>query len=71
VPDSKGSHGSGKQTGVNLLSSLFANANGTKGVITMAAGDYHLDASHPIALASNTTVLAHGARFILPENLGD
>ena len=41
------------------------------GVVTIPAGDYHLDGSKPIPLKSNTTVMAHGARFILPESLPD
>lgn len=41
------------------------------GVVTIPAGDYHLDGTKPIPLRSNTTVMAHGARFILPETLPD
>ena len=41
------------------------------GVVTIPAGDYHLDGTQPIPLRSNTTVMAHGARFILPETLPD
>ena len=41
------------------------------GVVTIPAGDYHLDGSKPLPLASNMTVFAHGARFILPESLPD
>lgn len=41
------------------------------GVVTLPAGDYHLDGTKPIPLHSNTTVMAHGARFILPETLPD
>lgn len=41
------------------------------GVVTIPAGDYHLDGAQPIPLRSNTTVMAHGARFILPETLPD
>ena len=41
------------------------------GVVTIPAGDYHLDGSKPIPLRSNTTVIAHGARFILPKTLPD
>ncbi|MFN7561378.1 MAG: NosD domain-containing protein [Prosthecobacter sp.] len=41
------------------------------GVVTIPAGDYQLDGSKPISLRSNTTVMAHGARFILPETLPD
>jgi hypothetical protein len=41
------------------------------GVVTIPAGDYHLDGNKPLPLASNMTVFAHGARFILPESLPD
>ncbi len=41
------------------------------GVVTIPAGDYQLKGDQPITLPSNTTVLAHGARFILPETLPD
>ncbi|MHB1081863.1 MAG: right-handed parallel beta-helix repeat-containing protein [Prosthecobacter sp.] len=41
------------------------------GVVTIPAEDYHLDGSKPLPLISNMTVLAHGARFILPETLPD
>ena len=49
------------------LTSLLAQ----DGVVTIPAGDYHLDGTQPIPLRSNTTVMAHGARFILPETLPD
>jgi len=49
------------------LTALFAK----DGVVTVPAGDYHLDGAKPISLRSNTTVMAHGARFILPEALPD
>jgi len=41
------------------------------GSVTIPAGEYHLDGAQPIPLRSNTTVMAHGARFILPEALPD
>ena len=41
------------------------------GVVTIPAGDYHLDGIQPVRLTSNTTVMAYGARFILPERLPD
>ncbi|HCN79302.1 MAG TPA: hypothetical protein DIT13_19225 [Verrucomicrobiales bacterium] len=41
------------------------------GVVTIPPGDYQLNGAQPILLVSNTTVLAHGARFILPETLPD
>ena len=47
------------------LAALLAKS----GVVTIPAGDYHLEGTKPIPLVSNTTVMAHGARFILPEML--
>ena len=41
------------------------------GAVTIPAGDYHLDGTKPLLLASNMTVIAHGARFIMPEKLPD
>jgi hypothetical protein len=41
------------------------------GVVTIPAGDYLLEGTQTIPLRSNTTVMAHGARFILPETLPD
>jgi len=41
------------------------------GVVTIPAGDYHLEGAKPLPLSSNMTVFAHGARFILPETLPD
>jgi parallel beta helix pectate lyase-like protein len=41
------------------------------GVVTIPAGDYHLDGTQPLPLASNMNVFAYGARFILPETLAD
>jgi hypothetical protein len=49
------------------LAALFAK----DGVVTIPAGEYHLDGTKPIPLTSNTTVMAYGARFILPETLPD
>lgn len=44
---------------------------GRGGVVTIPAGDYQLDGVTPLPLKSHTTVMAHGARFILPEALPD
>ena len=41
------------------------------GVVTIPAGDYHLDGKKPLPLLSNVAVMAYGARFILPETLPD
>lgn len=47
---------------------LFASAE--KGsTITIPPGDYRLDGSTPLPLRSHCTVMAYGARFILPEQL--
>lgn len=67
-----------------LLSALFVRGDDTAtvasflapavergGVATIPAGDYHLDGAEPLSLASKMTVLAHGARFHLPESLPD
>ncbi len=48
-----------------VLDGLFRKG----GIVTVPAGDYHLDGGVPIPLASNMEVRAHGARFILPETL--
>ena len=40
------------------------------GVVTIPAGDYHLSGDQPIPLHSHMSVFAHGARFLLPETLG-
>ncbi len=39
------------------------------GLVTIPPGDYHLDGGQPVPLVSHTTVIAHGARFLLPETL--
>lgn len=56
-------------TDPDRLVSLFAEGAKSGGVITVPPGDYYLDGATPIALASNTTVMAHGARFHFPEQL--
>jgi hypothetical protein len=47
----------------------LAGLLGKGGVVTIPAGEYRLDGVEPIRLVSNTTVVAHGARFVLPEVL--
>lgn len=49
------------------LAALLSNG----GVVTIPPGDYQLSGAQPIPLVSNTTVMAYGARFILPESLPD
>ena len=53
------------------LAALFAKAADHGGTVTIHPGDYYLDGAEPIPLASRTTVFAYGARFHLPEKLGD
>lgn len=53
------------------LAALFETAAERGGAVTIPPGDYRLDGDRPIRLASHTRVSAHGARFLLPERLGD
>ncbi len=53
------------------LAELFGAVAESGGTVTIPPGDYHLDGVEPIPLPSHTTVLAYGARFHLPKNLGD
>ena len=53
------------------VAAFFDSASREGGVVTIPPGDYHLDGSAPIKLRSHTTVWAYGARFHLPERLGD
>ena len=50
----------------------FEDAAATGGtVITIPPGTYTISGTRAIPLSSNTTVFAHGARFELPQRLGD
>lgn len=53
------------------LEAIFAVNKDHNGVITIPPGDYQLDGTRPIKLASHTTVFAHGARFHLPATLSE
>ncbi len=53
------------------LTELFAPVEEQGGVVTIPPGDYQLDGANPIAIPSNTTVMAYGAKFRFPESLGD
>ena len=53
------------------LATLFASAVNNGGKVTIPPGDYFLDGNKPIPLRSEMTVTAYGARFHLPEKLGD
>ncbi len=48
-----------------------AAVNAGGGMITIPAGDYFVKGDVTIPLCSRLTVLAYGARFLLPETLGD
>ena len=52
------------------LAALFAQAQ-PGGTVTIPPGEYRLDGAKPVALVSGVTVSAYGARFVLPEKLGD
>ena len=53
------------------VAAVFEAAAGKGGSVTIPPGDYALDGTKPIPLASGMTVSAYGARFLLPERLGD
>lgn len=53
------------------LSALLVPALERGGVVTIPPGDYALDGARALPIPSNTTVSAYGARFHLPEQLGD
>ena len=52
------------------LTALFTKF-GLGGTVIIPPGEYRLDGATPIPLASGMTVSAYGARFLLPETLGD
>jgi hypothetical protein len=52
------------------LSGLFEEAR-SGSTVTIPPGDYALDGTQPILLCSGLTVIAYGARFHLPEVMGD
>ena len=53
------------------LAALLTSAGENGGTATIPPGDYQLDGTQPLRLASRMTVLAYGARFHLPKTLGD
>ena len=53
------------------IAALFAPVLEKGGTVTIPPGDYHLEGAEPLPIPSNTIVFAHGARFLLPETLGD
>ena len=53
------------------LAALFSSAADNGGKVTIPPGDYDLDGIKPISLRSEMTITAYGARFHLPEKLGD
>lgn len=55
----------------SLARCFEAVAKAGGGTVTIPPGDYFLRGDVPVPLCSRTTVWAHGARFHLPESLGD
>lgn len=53
------------------LAAIFAAGADHDGAVVIPPGDYALDGAKPIALRSHTNVSAYGARFHLPQKLGD
>jgi Periplasmic copper-binding protein (NosD) len=61
----------GKADATAALAACFRDAAKTGGTVVIPPGDYALAGKAPIALASRLDVIAAGARFHLPEKLGD
>jgi hypothetical protein len=60
------------QDDTDRIDALFAAARENNGgLVTIPPGDYHLTGGRAIRLPSHTTVTAYGARFHLPQTLGD
>ena len=55
----------------NRIKEWLTTSGSSGGVITIPPGDYQLDSNQPLLLTSNTTIMAHGARFHLPKTLPD
>ena len=53
------------------IAALLAPAAARGGVVTIPPGDYALDGTIPLKITSGMTVSAYGARFHLPQTLGD
>ena len=53
------------------IAALLEPAAKAGGLVTIPPGDYYLEGESPLPLSSNTIVSAYGARFHLPEKLGD
>ena len=53
------------------LKDIFTSSVERAGLVTIPPGDYELDGTKPLPLASHMTVTAYGARFHLPTKLGD
>ena len=53
------------------ITAIFARSAQQGDTVTIPPGDYELDGTTPLPIASHTTVSAYGARFHLPKTLGD
>lgn len=65
-----GAAGAGDDT-VPLTQCFEAAAKAGGGILTIPPGDYFLSGEKPVPLCSRLSVRAHGARFQMPEKLGD
>ena len=54
-----------------LIQCFEALAKAGGGTITIPPGDYAVSGGKTIPLSSHSRVIAHGARFLLPDKLGD
>lgn len=65
-------HADGVTDDTPALTRCFGDvAKSGGGVVTIPPGDYFLSGAEPVPLSSRTAVFAYGARFHLPEKLGD
>lgn len=53
------------------LAAILTPAAAQGGTVTIPPGDYELDGTKPLTIASHLTVFAYGARFHLPKTLGN
>ncbi|CCH54282.1 hypothetical protein BN8_03440 [Fibrisoma limi BUZ 3] len=65
-------NGDGKTDDTPAFKRLFADVKKAKGgTVTIPAGTYYLSGVDSIQIPSNTVVMAYGAQFYLPKQLGD
>jgi len=65
-------HADGASDDTPAFAACFAElAKNDGGTLTIPPGDYFMKGEKPVMLSSNTSISAYGARFHLPEELGD